>query len=65
MKGERMNELPKNPYMMVSAVNMLLRDGEFESLEELCASFDREPEEMKAFLRESGYEYNAEQKQFR
>lgn len=65
MKGERMNELPKNPYMMVSAVNMLLRDGEFESLEELCASFDREPEEVKAFLRKSGYEYNAEQKQFR
>ena len=51
--------------MMVSAVNMLLRDGEFESLEELCASFDREPEELKAFLRESGYEYNAEQKQFK
>ena len=60
-----MNELPKNPYMMVSAVNMLLRDGEFESLEELCAYFDREPEEMKALLRESGYEYNTEQKQFR
>ena len=65
VKGERMNELPKNPYMMVSAVNMLLRDGEFESLEELCASFDREPEEMTAFLRESGYEHNTEQKQFR
>ena len=57
--------LPEDPHMLVSAVNMLLRDGEFESLEELCASFDREPEEVKAFLRESGYEYNAEQKQFR
>ena len=51
--------------MMVSAVNMLLRDDEFETLEDLCASFGREPEELKALLRQSGYEYNVEQKQFR
>lgn len=60
-----MSELPNNPHMLVSAVNMLLRDEEFADLEELCASFDREPEELKAFLRQSGYEYNVEQKQFR
>ena len=51
--------------MLVSAVNMLLRDDEFETLEDLCASFGRDTEELKAFLRQSGYEYNVEQKQFR
>ena len=60
-----MSELPNNPHMLVSAVNMLLRDDEFESLEDLCASFDRDPEELKALLRQSGYEYNVEQKQFK
>ena len=44
---------------------MLLRDDEFESLEDLCASFVRDPEEMMEFLRQSGYEYNVEQKQFK
>ena len=29
--------LPDNPLMLVSAVNMLLRDGEFDSLEDLCS----------------------------
>ena len=51
--------------MLVSAVNMLLRDDEFETLEDLCASFGRDTEELKALLRQSGYEYNVEQKQFR
>ena len=37
--------------MLVSSINMLLRDGEFDSLEELCHSFDREPEEVKAELK--------------
>ena len=60
-----MSELPNNPHMLVSAVNMLLRDDEFETLEDLCASFGREPEELKALLRQNGYEYNVEQKQFR
>ena len=60
-----MSELPNNPHMLVSAVNMLLRDDEFETLEDLCASFDRDPEEMKEFLLQNGYEYNVEQKQFK
>ena len=60
-----MSELPNNPHMLVSAVNMLLRDDEFETLEDLCASFGRDTEELKALLRQSGYEYNVEQKQFR
>jgi hypothetical protein len=60
-----MEHLPDNPHMMVSAVNMLLRDGEFDSLDDLCACFDRDPKEIQAFLQQYGYEYNPEQKQFK
>jgi hypothetical protein len=51
--------------MLVSAVNMLLRDGEFESLEELCAYYDRDSEEVKQALMAHGFEYDEEQKQFK
>jgi hypothetical protein len=51
--------------MLVSSINMLLRDGEFESLEDLCAYFDREVEDVKAELLRNGYAYNEEQKQVR
>ena len=58
-----MDRLPKDPFMLVSSINMLLRDGEFDSLEDLCAYFDYEVETMKAELNEIGYTYNEEQKQ--
>lgn len=51
--------------MLVSAINMLLRDGEFDSLEDLCQSFDRDMDEVKACLKEHGYVYSEEQKQMR
>ena len=60
-----MERLPKDPFMLVSSINMLLRDGEFDSLEELCAYFDREGEDVKAELLRNGYAYNEEQKQVR
>lgn len=60
-----MEKLPKDPFMLVSAINMLLRDKEFDSLESLCCNFDRKPEEVKAYLMEHGYEYSEEQKQMR
>ena len=31
-----MEYLPKDPAILVSAINMLLRDEEFDTLEELC-----------------------------
>ena len=51
--------------MLVSAVNMLLRDLEYDSLESLCYSFDRDPEEIKKYLLHYDYVYNEKQKQFR
>ena len=44
---------------------MLLRDEEFDTLEELCYAFDREPEEVKSYLAANGFVYSEHQKQFR
>ena len=34
-----MDYLPKDPAILVSSVNMLLRDEEFDTLESLCYAF--------------------------
>ena len=60
-----MDYLPNDPMMLVSSVNMLLRDGEFDDLEGLCVYFDKDVEELKAVLLENGFVYNEEQNQFR
>jgi hypothetical protein len=60
-----MDYLPNDPMMLVSSVNMLLRDGEFDDLEALCAYFDKDTEELKASLLENGFVYNEELRQFR
>ena len=60
-----MNFLPKNPAILVSSVNMLLRDEEYDSLESLCYAFSREPMEIKAYLLGKGFVWSEQQKQFR
>jgi len=60
-----MEYLPKDPAILVSSINMLLRDEEFDSLESLCINFDRDPQEIKEYLAANGYVYSEEQKQFR
>ena len=37
-----MDYLPKDPAILVSSVNMLLRDEEFDTLESLCYNFGTE-----------------------
>ena len=59
------DRLPKDPFMLVSSINMLLRDGEFDSLEDLCSYFDYKQEVMKEELHQHGYEYDEEQKQIK
>ncbi len=60
-----MDRLPKDPMMLVSSINMLLRDDEFDSLEDLCAYFERDLEEVKEELLECGFVYDEEQKQIK
>jgi hypothetical protein len=60
-----MDYLPKAPAILVSSVNMLLRDEEFDSLESLCYAFNREPQEVKDYLLCKGFVWSEHQKQFR
>lgn len=60
-----MEQLPNDPAILVSSINMLLRDEEFDSLESLCYCFGREPEDIISYLDSFGYYWNAQQLQFR
>lgn len=60
-----MDFLPKDPAILVSSVNMLLRDEEFDTLESLCHNFGAEPKDIKDYLYGHGFVYSDKQKQFR
>ena len=60
-----MDYLPNDPAILVSSVNMLLRDEEFDSIESLCYAFNREPNEIKDYLLGNGFVWSEQQKQFR
>ncbi len=60
-----MDHLPKDPAILVSSVNMLLRDEEFDTLEALCYAFGTEPQDIKDYLLPYGYVYSDYQRQFR
>jgi len=60
-----MDHLPSDPAILVSSVNMLLRDEEFDTLEALCYSFGTEPQVLKDYLLGHGFVYSNEQRQFR
>lgn len=60
-----MDRLPQDPIMLLSSINMLLRDREYDSLEDLCGRFDRDINEVKATLLQVGYEYDKKLKQFK
>lgn len=60
-----MDHLPHDPAILVSAINMQLRDEEYSSLAELCYAFGTEAVTVKDYLRQHGYVYNKEQKQFK
>lgn len=60
-----MDKLPKDPAILVSAINMYLRDEEFNTLESLCYCYDTNAEDLKEYLLKHGYKFNEEQKQFK
>ena len=55
---------PKDPNMLYSYVNMMLRDR-FDSFEEFCAANDADPDELIGKLSAAGFEYDAEHNRFR
>ncbi|WP_024998718.1 DUF4250 domain-containing protein [Prevotella falsenii] len=60
-----MEKLPNDPAILVSAVNMLLRDEEFDTLSSLCYYFNETPEHLQTRLKTAGFVYSERQKQFR
>lgn len=58
-----MENLPNDPYMLLSAVNMKLRDG-YNTLDELCNDLDIDRAELEAKLAAAGFEYLAESNRF-
>lgn len=59
-----MYTLPKDPVILLSFVNMKLRD-EFSELEELCAACGVPSSEIEAALAAINYRYDPELNQFR
>ena len=59
-----MANLPNDPFMLMSMINMRLRDKE-ETLDELCASEDIDRADLEKRLSEAGFEYLLEVNQFR
>lgn len=55
--------LPSDPIMLLSAVNMKLRDF-YPSLDDLCNDLGEDKAAICAALREVGYEYSAQHNQF-
>lgn len=60
--GKAMN-IPTNPDMQVSFINMKLRD-EYDSLEALCEDLDINIDELIQNLRNAGFEYNPQTMRF-
>jgi len=58
-----MDRLPEDPYMLFSAVNMLLRDV-YGSLDELCDDMNVDRKDLESKLSAAGFEYSEEYKKF-
>jgi len=55
--------LPKDPLMLLSYINMKLRDN-YGSLDRLCEELDVNEQEITDSLASVGYHYNKERNQF-
>lgn len=60
-----MDYLPHDPAILVSSINLYLRDEMYDTLEALCYAYGSDPEELKAYLRDNGYYYDESQRQFK
>ena len=56
--------IPNDPVILLSFVNMKLRD-EFSDLDELCGALDVSREDLERRLKALGYAYNEESNQFK
>ncbi|MBD5195746.1 MAG: DUF4250 domain-containing protein [Bacteroidales bacterium] len=59
-----MNNLPQDPFILLSFVNMRLRD-EYADLDDLCSSLDVDKKELEDTLASAGFTYDSSTRQFR
>ena len=59
-----MDRLPNDLPMLVSAINFLLRDKEFDNLDQICFAFSKDRIELEQRLAKAGYHYDAQDKHF-
>lgn len=55
--------LPQDPAMLMSLINMKLRDN-YSSLDELCDDMDISRDELVKRLAKAGFEYSEENRRF-
>ena len=58
-----MENLPKDPFMLLSVVNMKLRD-QYSSLDALCDDMNVDRRELENALRQAGFEYDSQYNRF-
>ncbi|MBQ0157068.1 MAG: DUF4250 domain-containing protein [Bacteroidales bacterium] len=58
-----MENIPSDPMMLLSFLNMKLRDF-YSNLDELCNALDVDKEEIVKKMAEAGFEYNESQNKF-
>ncbi|MBQ1987990.1 MAG: DUF4250 domain-containing protein [Muribaculaceae bacterium] len=56
-------QLPNDPFMLLSFINMKLRDC-YNSLDELCEDMNINRDELVNKLQSAGFEYTPEQNKF-
>ena len=62
---KRMDKLPMNDVpMLVSAINFLLRDHEFETLDEICNHFNVNRAALETKMATQGFEWSEAQHKF-
>ena len=57
-------ELPNEPMMLLSVINMKLRDDGYSNLDVLCDDLDLDKAALLNKLSQAGFEYNAEANKF-
>lgn len=57
--------MPKDPNILVSMINMKLRDGNYDSLSDACLTLGIDETELIEKLKDAGFEYNPQTMQFR
>lgn len=50
-------DIPRDPAMLLSYVNMKLRDGGYKDFDDMCRALDLDGEDISRRLHEAGFDY--------